>query len=103
MSQGRVADRPWSRLRGLIGTPSLKPGEGLWITPCNGIHMWFMSCALDIVYLDRNLAVLALDPDMAPWRTGRFVKGGRSVLELPAGTIASTGTSVGDRIALEKT
>jgi len=102
MNQGRIADRPWSRVRGLIGSLSLSPGQGLWITPCNGIHMMFMSFPIDVVYLGSDLRVVGLDEDMRPWRLGRFVRGAQSVIELPAGTIASSGTAIGDQIALER-
>lgn len=102
ITHGRVADRPWSRVRGLIATAPLKEGQGLWITPCNGIHMLFMSFAIDAVYLDRELCVVALEADMTPWRLGHFVRGAHSVLELPAGTIAATGTEVGDQVVLTR-
>jgi len=101
VSDGRKADRPWSRVRGLIGSAPLVTGDGLWIVPCNGIHTWFMSFPIDAVYLDRDSVVVAVDEGMAPWRIGHFVKGARSVLELPAGTIGATGTQVGDRIILD--
>ncbi len=101
MDRGRTANRPWARIRGLIGTAPLQPGEGLWITPTNGIHMWFMSYAIDVVYLDRGLRILALTENMVPWRTGRLVKGGHSVLELPVGTIAATSTHMGDVVQLQ--
>ena len=102
VTHGRVASRPCSRIRGLIGTAPLRAGDGLWITPCNGIHMWFMSYALDIVYLDKDMRVIAIDENMRPWRTGRIVRGGRSVLELPAGTVQATSTCVGDALSLKK-
>lgn len=63
--------------------------------------MWFMSYAIDVVYLDKGLRILALTENMVPWRTGRLVKGGHSVLELPVGMIAATDTQVGDVVRLE--
>ncbi|MCB0234421.1 MAG: DUF192 domain-containing protein, partial [Anaerolineae bacterium] len=42
--------------------------------------------------------VVALDEAMAPWRFGRIRRGSRYVVELPAGTIAATGTEVGDTL-----
>jgi len=100
MYQGWSADRPWSRMRGLIGHPPLTPGQGLWISPCNGIHTLFMSFPIDVVYLNGALKVVALESGMAPWKVGRFVRGARSVLELPTGAIAATLTEVGDQIDL---
>lgn len=97
----RSADRPWSRMRGLIGSEQLVPGQSLWITPCNGIHMLFMSFPIDVVYLDKRLVVVAVDERMRPWKIGRFVHGAHSVLELPVGAVVSSGTKVGDSIAVE--
>jgi hypothetical protein len=62
--------------------------------------MLFMSFAIDVIYLDRTLKVLALGESMAPWSVGRFVRGAHSVLELPIGAIASAGVQPGDQIAI---
>ncbi|MHB1318986.1 MAG: DUF192 domain-containing protein [Anaerolineae bacterium] len=100
MGQGRSADRPWTRIRGLIGSSPLRTGEGLWISPCNGIHMLFMSYPIDAIYLDRAGRVVAIEPNVQPWWLGRFYREARSVLELPVGTIASTSTALGDEIVV---
>ena len=42
--------------------------------------------------------VVALDAEMKPWAIGRPRKGARYVIDLPAGTIARTGTQVGDQL-----
>ena len=102
MTQGRCADRPWSRLRGLMGIKSLEEGQGLWIVPCNGIHSFGMRFPFDAVFLSRDLEVVALIEEMPPWRLGRIYRGAHSVIELPAGTIRATGTELGDRITLER-
>ena len=39
-SRVQVADRFWSRLRGFLGRPQPSPGEGLLLTPCDGVHMF---------------------------------------------------------------
>jgi len=39
---------------------------------------------------------------MRPWAMGRLIRGGKSVLELPAGTIAATGTQVGDQLQISR-
>ena len=102
VTDGKAADRVWSRVRGLIGVKSLGEGQGLWITPCNGIHTFFMRIPLDVLYLNAELQVVALDEAMPPWRFGRFHRGAKSVVELPSGTIATTGTEVGDQLSLER-
>ena len=98
---GRVADGYWSRLRGLIGSKPLEPGEGLLIVPCNSVHSHFMGFPIDVLYVDRALQVVAMDLCMAPWRFGRLHRQAHFVIELPAGTAAATGTQVGHRLQLQ--
>ncbi|MEZ4767589.1 MAG: DUF192 domain-containing protein [Caldilineales bacterium] len=95
----RVADSYFPRLIGLMGKERLEPGEGLLILPCNSIHTHFMRFPIDVLYVSREDEVVAIDEAMAPWRFGRIRRGARYVVELPAGTVAATGTEVGDRVA----
>jgi uncharacterized membrane protein (UPF0127 family) len=100
VERGRVANTVWTRLKGLIGVRQLAPGDGLAIIPCNGVHCLFMAIPIDVLYVSADHRVTALDPAMAPWTIGRFHRGARYVIELPAGTIAATGTAVGDQLAV---
>ena len=77
-----------SRLFGLIPRRSLGEEEGLWLEPCAMIHMCFMSFPIDAVFLDKDLKVLRVLSDFAPWRFSPWVPGARGVLELPAGRAA---------------
>lgn len=95
---GRVAANAWSRARGLIGTAPLAEGEGLVIEGCNSIHTHFMGYAIDVAYMDRDGVVVAMDHAIRPWRFGRIYRRARWVVELPAGTLAATGTQIGDRV-----
>jgi|SRR5215212_3603484 len=79
-----VADRAPARLRGLLGRSALSAGEGLLLRPASSIHTWFMCFAIDAVFLDGDLRVLAVRSRLRPWRiAGR--RGARAVLELAAG------------------
>lgn len=89
-----------SRRKGLLGRDSLGAKSGLWIIPCQGIHTWMMRFPIDVVYLSRKKEVRKLRREMPPWRIS-FCFLAHSVLELPAGTIAETGTQVGDRIEIK--
>ncbi len=100
VARGRVADNFWTRLRGLIGVRHLPEGDGLAIIPCSGVHCMFMSIPIDVLYVDREHRVVGLDEEMKPWAVGRPRRGAHYVIELPAGTIARTGTQVGDRLAV---
>jgi uncharacterized membrane protein (UPF0127 family) len=94
-----VADRPFARMRGLLGRRSLPAGEGILLRPAGSIHTFFMRFAIDAVFLDRELRVLATAEDVVPWRT-RGARGAKSVLELASGECARRGLRVGDRLSL---
>lgn len=98
--KARVADRIWSRIIGLLCDRKLSPGDGLWIVPCNSIHSFAMRFAFDAIFLDKKLRVVRLQPEMKPWRITPIVFGAHSVLEMPAGTIARTGTQRGDQFEM---
>ena len=98
VSSGLVADSLAARLRGLIGSAPLGPGEGLLISPCSSIHTFWMSFPIDVIYLNSSQEVEGIDHALAPWKLGSFHRNVRSVLELPAGTAEASGTRVGDRL-----
>ena len=97
-SQVNVADRFWSRLRGFLGRRRPAPGEGLLLTPCDGVHMFGMRFPLDVVFLAEDGTVLHLVEALQPWERTSRVRDARAVLELPVGTLGRTGTMVGDRL-----
>jgi uncharacterized membrane protein (UPF0127 family) len=87
------------RLRGLLGRDTLPDGEGLWIEPCNSVHMWFMRFPIDVVFAARDGRVVAVVPDLRPWSMTRPYFGADVALELPVGVIARSGTVPGDTLA----
>ena len=93
-----LADRWWSRLRGLIGRSGLADGEGLILRPCRAVHMLWMSFPLDVAFLDRRGGVVASYHALPPGGRTRWHTDARDTLELPAGTLARTGTVNGDTI-----
>lgn len=94
-----LADRWWSRLRGLIGRSTLEPGEGLVLRPCRAVHMTWMSFPLDVAFLDRRGGVVATYQALAPGARTRWHSEALDALELPVGTLARSGTVNGDTIA----
>jgi hypothetical protein len=72
----------------------------LWIVPCEAVHTFFMRFPIDLLYLDRARRARKVRHAVRPWRISGCWRA-HSVLELPAGTLAATGTSAGDEIALE--
>jgi uncharacterized membrane protein (UPF0127 family) len=96
-----LADTSAKRRTGLLKHSELKPGEGLWIVPCESVHSFFMKFTIDVLYLDRARKVRGLRNRMKPWRVSACLPA-HSVLELPAGMIEQTGTLKGDQLSLEK-
>ncbi len=94
-----VADRPLTRLRGLLGRSELPAGEGLLLRPSPSVHTWFMRFPIDVVFLDDELGVLRVRRNMRPWRMAGQ-RGARAVLELAAGEAERRGLDAGDRVHL---
>lgn len=92
------------RLVGLLGRTHLPDGSGLLLRPCRQIHTLGMRMVVDAVYCGTpdavGIPVLRVVPALQPWRLGPIVWRCRTVLELPAGTVARTGTRVGDVLEL---
>jgi len=74
-----VAATRAERAVGLLSRTGLEPGEALWIVPSRGVHTWGMRFTIDVLALDEA----------------------GNVIELPAGTLAASHTSMGHRIVLE--
>src|SRR6516225_544364 len=89
-----VADTGRKRRVGLLKKEKLERGEGLWITPCESVHTFFMRFAIDLVYLDRTKRVRKVRHAVPPWRISGCLTA-NSVLELPAGAAAESGTQPG--------
>lgn len=94
-----VADTSASRNIGLLRHKKLDPGDGLWIIPCESVHTFFMRFAIDLVYLDKKKRVKKVRHAVRPWRLSACLTA-HSVLELPAGTAAASGTVKGDEIEI---
>jgi uncharacterized membrane protein (UPF0127 family) len=95
-----VAGSMWRRFVGLMFRSELPPGEGLALTPCNSIHMFFMRIPLDVVFLDREGRALRLYHGLRPWRVSRIVRGAHTAVELPAGTLRDAGVETGAVLTL---
>lgn len=100
IAQLQRADTMLTRMRGLLGRPRLERHEGMWIDPCDAIHMMFMRFSIDAVFLDAQQQVVKVAEDVRPWRMARGGRYAHSVLELPQGTAAFFNVRVGDRMTL---
>jgi len=96
-----VAATRASRAVGLLSRSGLEPGEALWIVPSRGVHTWGMRFPIDIVALDGSGVVIDCVSSLKPWRIRLPRRGTAGVLELPAGTLAASQTSLGHQIFIE--
>ena len=94
----RLAASWFARLKGFLGAPEPRNGEGLLLVPCNAIHTYGMSFPLDVLFLSGEGRVVRTVQDLPPGRRTNRVIEGVYVLELPVGTIARTSTEVGDEV-----
>lgn len=95
-----VADTRHERNVGLLKHQGLEEGEGLWIVPCLSVHTFFMKFAIDLVFLDKQRRVRKVRCAVPPWRISGCLWA-HSVLELPPGSVAKTGTLPGDQLSIE--
>ncbi len=88
------------RLRGMIGR-NFSPGMDAAVFPnCNSIHTLFMSRPLDVVFLDGESRIVKLVGGLPPWRPVTCARRAVTVIELPPGAIAASGSEVGDIVNL---
>lgn len=96
----RIATTWWRRMRGLLGHARLSGDEGIWLSPCGGIHTVGMRYAIDAVFLDREGEVRRIAAHVRPYTFRPGPRGTRTTIELPAGAAAKAGLDVGDRLCL---
>ncbi len=97
----KLADNFFTRLQGLLCTPALPPGQGLLLLPCNSIHSIGMTYAIDAIFLDEQNSVVGLIKNFKPGRLSTIYPRAHSCLELPAGSIAASGTSIDDKLEFQ--
>ena len=85
---------------GLLKHASLEPGDGLLIRT-EGVHTFGMKFPIDVVFLSKSKKILKIRPNMVRGRIALSLRA-HSVLELPAGTLESTGTLAGDQLVFEE-
>lgn len=93
--QIEMADSFFKRLKGLMFRKDPIKNEGLWIVPCNAVHMFFMKFPLDIVLLNEQNEVVGVFHSLKPWKMTKPIKKAHSTLELPAGSAEKLGISIG--------
>ena len=92
-----VADRPHTRMRGVIGWQQLRHGEGVLLRPSSSVHTAFVRFPIDAVFLDREMTVVSIASELRPWRLA-WARGANAVLELAAGECRRLDVRPGDRL-----
>lgn len=77
-----VADRFWSRLRGLQFRRFLPLDAGLLLIPCRSIHTAFCYFPIDVFGLDRDGRVTDARRNVLPWSTVVMPGSVHAVLEM---------------------
>jgi uncharacterized membrane protein (UPF0127 family) len=95
-----LANNPLLRLKGLMFQNELPEGHGLWITPCNSVHMFWMRFALDAVFIAKDGTIVHLQENLKPWHLSPVIFKAHSVLEVPTGTIQKYHLTVGGKLII---
>ena len=107
--QVSIADDQAERIQGLSGVAELGPTEGkLFIFDESGAHgIWMkdMVIALDVFWLDENLRVVHIEPNMTPGTFPTIFESevpARFVLEMSAGFAESFTVNIGDELKIDQ-
>ena len=96
-----VADSPFKRVRGLLGTKVFNYGKALVLDPCNSVHTFFMRYPIDILFVDKDNKIIEAISALPPFRATKIYFKAQLVVELPAGTIKNSLTNLGDRLSFQ--
>jgi uncharacterized membrane protein (UPF0127 family) len=97
-----VARALGARLRGLLGRSGWGDRDGLLIDPCSSVHTLFLRFAIDVVFLDADDRIVAIER-LARNRLGRIHARARRALELPGGTADRFLLRPGDQVRFSPT
>jgi len=94
-----VADTRATRRRGLLGRDGLEPSTALLLLPSFSIHTMFMRFPIDVVFVNREGAVVRIVTNMGPWKMATAWRA-HAVIEMAAGALRSHDIRTGDRLYL---
>jgi len=93
-----IARTPFQRIKGLLGKKRFSSGQAIILEPCNSVHTFFMCFPIDVLFADKNNSVVKTVRQMRPFRVTGICLKSKFIIELPAGVIDASKTSVGDSI-----
>lgn len=96
-----IADNFFTRFMGLMFKKELQKNNGLIISPCNSIHMFFMNFPLDILFVDKNNIICDYLEDIKPWKVSKIYFNAEYTIELPSGTIKEKNIKKNQKISIK--
>ena len=103
----QLAETFWTRFRGLMLSSPLPRDGGLWLEPCDSVHMLFMRYRIDVVFARREegaagpvVEVLKVKERVLPWLGMAWCPKASIAIELAAGRAAEFGVQAGDHLRL---
>ena len=97
-----IADSFLTRFAGLMFRKKLPAATGLFLAPCNSVHMCFMRFAIDVVYVDKDYKIIKVVKDLKPWIGLSMCSKAWGVLEMPSGEAERCGCEAGKEFIIEK-
>lgn len=97
-----IADTFLKRLKGLMFTKKLPSDCALYLKPCNGIHTFFMRYSIDVLHLDSECRIVAIEENLKPWKLGKIHSFTTQIIELSSGVICKTNLKIGNRLEIIK-
>lgn len=83
----------------MIGLSRLVSGHGVLFENCRWLHTFCVRFPIDAVFLDGQGRVIGEKLNIRPWRFRMFSKAVAGLLELPAGSVASLGITIGSYVS----
>jgi len=99
--QAKVADSFLKRAKGLLGRKEFLEGEALIFYKTNSIHTFFMRFPIDVLFFENHGRVIKVFSNLRPFRFCSVFSFSSNVVELPAGILSKSATSVGDFIQIK--
>lgn len=74
--------------------------EGIVLSPCNSIHMFFMFFSIDVIFLNKDNQIIYYKEHVKPWTVIFPIKHAVAVVELPTNFISKYSIQIGNKIEL---
>jgi len=98
----KVCSTLFSKTIGLMFKRSVKKPL-IFIFPSEkkvSLHMFFVFCQIDVVWLDKNKKVVQIKENLMPFSTVTGKTQAQYILELPKGSIHRSAASIGNTVEL---